>query len=503
MRADAEASKATRSAGQSAVGRGAVTALGTAVVSVGAAVAGAVLAREFGRTAETDGLFAAYAVYLVLVLAAQAFRVVVLPRLARAEEAGRLAGEVGAQVLALAVVALPALLVAFAASDNLADLLTGSLPERASEVAADSLAWMMLAGTLQLYAALAASVLAAKDSYGVAALAYALGACAGLAYFVARLDSGPIALAEGLALNGAVTLAIPAGVLIARGTFRRGRPAGDGSPDGALTRLWELVRGVALPLALQGLYVVALRFAGDEGVGAVTTFSYAYFIASFLVAVTASSLSLISSVPLTRAGLSAGRAATHVISTSWVAVSIVAAAAGVFVLAGEPIARAALGSAFEGAAGDELGRLVAYLGPWMVAAIGVSVTFPLLFVARRERLLPVFALVALALQVPLELVLQRAFGLSGVAIGLALTSLGVLAALLGVLSSETLARAAEGIGILTVLCGAIAVAAFGLAALVLDGVAAATLGLVAYTAVLLAWRPRGLRDAWAYVRALT
>ena len=49
-------------------------------------------------------------------------------------------------------------------------------------------------------------------------------------------------------------------------------------------RLRELMEGVALPLALQGLYVIAVRFAGDIGTGNVTSFSYAYLIASALVA---------------------------------------------------------------------------------------------------------------------------------------------------------------------------------------------------------------------------
>jgi hypothetical protein len=465
---------------------------------VGAAVGGAVLARKFGRTAETDGLFAAYAVYLVLVLAAQALRVVVLPKLARAEEGKRLGGELAAQALALSVVAAPALAVALAAPDWAAGILTGSLPRPAADAAADSLVWMVPAGVAQLYAALAVSALAARDRYAVAAVAYSLGAGAGLAYFLLRLDDGPTALATGLLLNGALTFGIPAAALMRQGRL------GSGSLGGRpLSRLWDLARGTALPLSLQGLYVIAVRFAGGEGVGSVTTFSYAYFVASFMVAVTASSLSLISSVPLTRAGLSAGRAATHVVSTSWVSLSLVAAAAGVFVLAGGPIATAVLGDAFEGSAGDQLGELVAYLGPWMVASVGLSVAFPLLFVAERERLLPAIAVGALALQVPVELLLQRAFGLPGVGVGLAVTTLLVLASLLAALSAETLERAAVGIGMMTALAGGLAAAAFGLAAVALDGVLAAAVGVAAYAAVLAVWRPRGLREAWTYVRALT
>ena len=478
-----------RSASRSAVGRGAVTAVGTAVVSIGAAVAAAVLAREFGRTADTDGLFAAYSVYLVLVLAAQALRVVVLPRLARAAQEGRLAGELAADALAIGCLALPVLALALAAPEWTAGLLTSG--DEARQSASDSLVWMVPAAVGQLFAALAASALASRDSYGIAAFAYAAGAAGGLAYFLVELERGPVALAEGLALNGAVTLGLPLAALARR------RDLGLVSGARLAARSWELLRGVALPLALQGLYVVGLGFAGELGVGAQTTLAYAYVAAAFLVAVTASSLSLVSSVPLARAGLAGARAATHVVSTCWVSLLVVAAAAGAFVLAGEPIARAVLGDAFEGAAGEELGRIVAYLGPWMVASAGVSVTFPLLFVAGRERLLPALAVAALAVHVPLE------WGLEGVAVGLAVTTLAVLAVLLATLSRETLVLAAGGLATLTALVGAVAAAAFGLVALALDGVPAAAVGLAVYAAVLLLWRPAGLRDAWSYVRALS
>ena len=55
-----------------------------AVVTGLSAAVGIVIARKLGRGVETDGFFAAYGVFLVLVLAASAVRAAVLPRLARA-----------------------------------------------------------------------------------------------------------------------------------------------------------------------------------------------------------------------------------------------------------------------------------------------------------------------------------------------------------------------------------------------------------------------------------
>src|SRR3954451_13805857 len=91
----------------SALRSGALTGLAQIVLALAAAGAGALLAQKFGRNAETDGFLAAYGVYLVLVLAAQAFRMVVVPDLTRPPAAGRLAGESQAYALAFLGLALP------------------------------------------------------------------------------------------------------------------------------------------------------------------------------------------------------------------------------------------------------------------------------------------------------------------------------------------------------------------------------------------------------------
>src|SRR5207237_6700381 len=97
--------------GRSAVQSGTLTGLSFLTVSGAAAVAGAFLAHKFGRNVRTDGFMAAYGVYLVLVLGAQAFRMVVVPDLTRAEEEGRLGAEFRAYCLAFLVVAVPASVV--------------------------------------------------------------------------------------------------------------------------------------------------------------------------------------------------------------------------------------------------------------------------------------------------------------------------------------------------------------------------------------------------------
>src|SRR5436305_14546739 len=78
---------------RSALRSGIVTGLALVVLGGSGAAGAAYLAQKFGRSAETDGLLAGYAVYLVLAIAAQSFRFVVLPDAAAAAAARRLRAE--------------------------------------------------------------------------------------------------------------------------------------------------------------------------------------------------------------------------------------------------------------------------------------------------------------------------------------------------------------------------------------------------------------------------
>jgi hypothetical protein len=197
----------------------------------------------------------------------------------------------------------------------------------------------------------------------------------------------------------------------------------------------ELGTAVALPLALQAIYLICLPLAGREETGAVTSFAYAYLIASAIVVVSASSLGLVTSVPLTRVGLDSARTARHVVSSSWLAVVVVGATAGIFAIAGSQILHALLGADYGSSVGSELGRLVLLLSLWSVVSVGVAVTFPVVFVANRERRLPLLALAAVVLQVPLAFAGQVLAGLDGLALSLAVTTTLVLVGMLRYLNA--------------------------------------------------------------------
>jgi O-antigen/teichoic acid export membrane protein len=483
--------QSNRSQDRGAVQSGLLTGLSTAVVSGTAAIAGVILSRKFGLGAKTDGFFAAYSIYLAVVLVASVVRVVTLPRFVRAAADGRLGAEAGVWGAALALPLLPVVALALVWPHGIATLLTSN--PAAVPYAAQLLPWVVVSAAAQVYGGIVAAALSARDDYVTTAFGFAAGSVAGLAATAALLDHGVIAFGWGLVLNGVLSLGIPLARLAAHGDLAW--------PDARpWERLAELVEGVALPVALQGLYVIANRFASGVGSGDQTTFTYGYLIAAFFVQLTATSLALVSTVPFARGGATPDRTARHVVAASWLSLAPIAAAAGVFALVGETVTRHVLGPKYGGATGAEISRLVVYLAPWMVASVAVTVAYPLLFVRGRARWLPALALGAVLVQLLVEWAGRGAFGLGGIAAGMAVTTALILAVLLGVLGA--LPRTARGLALAALVCGGIAAAAFGLAHAVLGPVTGALLGLVLYGIALGAWRPPGLRRAWAYVHAL-
>jgi hypothetical protein len=334
---------------------------------------------------------------------------------------------------------------------------------------------------------LSASALAARDHYGAAAAGYALGGMTSLAFFVLAADGhGMIALAWGLLLAGAVTLALPLIGLLVTGTRLR---LVDGGGLDVRRRLARLLVGVAVPLAVQGLYVIALRFAAGTGEGNVTSLSYAYLLAAMFVTATAFSLSLISAAPLTRRGADPLVAAKHVVDAAWISLAVVAAASGIVALVGGRLITWALGHHYS-------------LAPWMVASAAFSIAYPLVFVMHRTRLLLPLAGAGLVADLPISFAARAWGGLAGVALSLGISTLLLVLGLMAALGRETLRESVLGLARVSLVVVAAAVFAFGGASLLLAAVPAALLGLVVYAAILLAMREFGLAEAWNYVRAL-
>ena len=475
-----------------------VVAGSTIAMGAAAAATGIVLAREFGRSAETDGFLAAYGVYLVFALTAQTLRIVLVPELTRAERECRLPAETRSYAVAVLLVALPVTVVVAVAAHPCAHALTAGLPPIAAHTAGRALPWLVGGGFAQVLAALAAAALAARGNYVVAAAGFAAGAVSALVVFLALEGAhGPLSLAWGLAVGSAVSFGLPVGALSGQGLLRVA-----GRPTRPLARLGRIVQIVSLPLALQGFYVVALRLAAGLHVGDVTSLSYAYIFGATIVAATASTLALVSSAPLTRRGIDIGSSAVHILHGVWLSLVVVAACAAVFALDGARIVHGLLGSSFAGTSGHELGLTVVFLSPWMVASVALSITLPLLLVVERRGILPLVAASSLALHAAVSLGLRSALGIKGLALALGISTIAVLAVLLAVVVRRELVRLSLSLVLPTVSVAALSAVTFGVPAAVLPDALAAAVGVVLYSLVLVVLRPKALRDAWAYVRAL-
>jgi hypothetical protein len=130
------------------------------------------------------------------------------------------------------------------------------------------------------------------------------------------------------------------------------------------------------------------------------------------------------------------------------------------------------------------------------------VTFPILFVLERPSLLLPVAGAVLVLHTFATLALRELWGLDGLAVALAVSTFAVIFVLMAAVSMRMLELAAAGLARAALVIGALVTASFGLPALVLPSAAAAAAGFVLYAAALYVLRPRGLVEAWHYVRAL-
>jgi hypothetical protein len=232
----------------------------------------------------------------------------------------------------------------------------------------------------------------------------------------------------------------------------------------------------------------------------VTSFGYAYLIAAAVVGISASSVGLVTAVPLTRLGLEPQRVARHIEASSWPALLVVAATAGIFAVAGAEIAARVLGHAYGDDVGAQIARLVVAMAPYMVASVALSVTFPLVFVAGRGARLPRVGLGVLAIHVPIAFAGQALAGLDGLAVALAVSTAAAFAWMLTFLHAarSTIRRLALAIAVVA----GCAVAGFVPAGALLGPAAAAVAGLALSAAVLALARPVGLRSAWHYLREL-
>ncbi|MFL5780379.1 MAG: lipid II flippase MurJ [Thermoleophilaceae bacterium] len=267
----------------------AITALSqVASMALGAVIALVILLR-FGKDAGTDGLFAAYGVYGVLVVVAQSFRTTIVARLAEGPSPfAALDRYLGAVAVLFLAAAIPLLVLA----EPLARLLTADLGRDAVDAARTALTILWFASGAQLASALLAAALAVRDDFALSGGAYVAG---GIVSVVALLALAPLleiqAVPLGLCVGGATTAALMLVRLLRHGY--RPEP-GRMVPDRtAVGRAALLVWAAAGSLGTQVAFVVTLGFAARLGEGAPTLYTYATFLFGLFLASTAGAMTIV------------------------------------------------------------------------------------------------------------------------------------------------------------------------------------------------------------------
>ena len=395
--------------------------------------------REYGRSEETDGLLAAYGVFIAITIAAQAIRVAVLAaaraRLGRGPPRGR-AGRRRARARALRVSTRAVRGARCASARRRPDGIRGRCGNRGRGAALDR------PGGDRAVVRRSGGERARRTQRlrrGSAGVRRRERGCA---------DVDPPARRRrrrdrnrwGMALNGAIALSCECR---ARRAFTPPRtPSRALRPQSAAIgiRLRKFATGAALPLGLQLLVCRlapvrrrARRGRRDELRVRVSRRSLARDHHRGFAGARDVGASLARGSRCGRV-----RAPRH---RDFVARAHACRSRGwCFAIAGGDLVETVLGGAYGGEIGAEVGRLVVLLAPWMAFSVGIGVAFPLAFVAARTAPLPWIALAALAVQIQLAWLGSSLFELDGLAVALTISTAVVLCGLLAALHAlrETL-----------------------------------------------------------------
>lgn len=272
----------------------------TAAAQISSMLIGGLLAvgitLKFGANAQTDGVFAAYGVYGIVLLIAQSVRTTVVARLVEGESVfAQLDRFLAAGVLVSLACGIPFALL----GGPVASLLTGGLGAEAGDTAAKALLILWPGAAAQVAAALFAATLGTRGEFGLPGLAYVVGGIASIV--VLLVLAGPLGV-DAVAVGVTVGSVLIAAILLVR-LLRVGyRPSPSRLLDGraAAVAAWQTTVGALGFVVAQVSYVLSVAFAARLGEGAVTLYSYAFFACSLVVGATTGPVGIVLAAPLAR-----------------------------------------------------------------------------------------------------------------------------------------------------------------------------------------------------------
>jgi peptidoglycan biosynthesis protein MviN/MurJ (putative lipid II flippase) len=408
---------------------GTAMALATFAMAAASGLQALLYLRSFGVNARTDGFFAAFAVYASFGVFAQSLRITSAPLLV----GDRPTISWVQFVRALGLIAIPLILVTGPGAGIASHLLAPGLRPAGRHMTEVALPILGVAMALQLWAAGAATLLAIGDRFRAIATAYALGAVAGLAgYLALRPVAGRETLAWSMLVMAVVTFAVMLPPL------RRCVAAMPRRAPALRRRTMRSATGVilgrtAIYLAFNGLYLITLAVAGHYRAGDATIVSYAYLFASYLVAGTGFALGMARVADMTR-GADAGRRdliASTVPGGFRYAMLLSAAAIALLITAGAPLVGAVLPTSLSPHEVVLLQRFALLACPWLVAAQLVNLLLPALFALGRSRFVHICAPLLVLAHVGFTLLGALLFGVYGVVAAMFVAPLLFAAAMLG------------------------------------------------------------------------
>jgi putative peptidoglycan lipid II flippase len=443
--------------GSQAARAGVLMAVATAAMAVASAAQAVLYLSEFGVTARTDAFFAAFALYTVSGIFAQAIRVTSVPLLVAA--GGLDSRTFGA---ALAVIGLPVLVVTLPLAGALAAVLAPGAEAGARGLTEEALRILGPAIVLQIGAAGGATVLGMRGRWSAIASAYVAGAVAGLATFLAaRSAAGELTLGWSMLAMAVVT----AGWMAAAAAGSRTSRPGALRPGPAVVAALVILGRTLVYFVINGLVMVTLAVVSHDAAGDVTVLSYAYLFASYLVAGTSVAIG-ISRAPDMARGASAD---WHDVVADTVphgyryAAMVVAPALAALVVAGAAVVGELLPGSFGPGDVDALQRFALALAPWTLAALLVNFALPALFALGRARLLNLLAVPVIAVHVAATLAAERLGGSTAAAAALAVAPLAFAAVLVAVGARDRAGAVARQVAVDTLRFGGLAAVAFAAA----------------------------------------
>ncbi|MGH2979145.1 MAG: lipid II flippase MurJ [Solirubrobacterales bacterium] len=459
-------------AAEEAPARVAGSALVTSLSTIAAMAMGGVLAIVvlllFGKSAGTDGFFAAYGVYAVIIALAQSLRASAVARLVRGSLFDNVDRMIGASVLIL----LGSGVVLLGLGDPLAQLLTGEGAGPAHDAARTALAILWGAGALQILAALAAAALGALGDFALPGAAYVCGGVVAIVFVLALQDPlGIDAVSLGLVCGSLVTAAL----MLARLGRRGWRPRWSGLREAprSLGAMALVLSGSIGSVALQLTYVVTLGFAARIGEGAVTLYSYSFFAAALLIGAVAGPAAIVLAAPVARTWDRRPESLDpHLLAVFRAGLALIVPMMAATTLIGDDIVELILGSELSAADADTVVRTFLALSGMVVATLAVPVPGLAAFAASRYLAVGSVSVAGVAVHLGASAAAAAAFDtLESLAAAASVSSVAMLAMTLAIVYGRELARPLRLLVVELARVAAVAAVAFGP-----PGIIAAALG---------------------------